>query len=250
MSNKLMFARNIEGRGRRTLKLGRGRYPSAVRAQMDAPIELVIAIIIMVTSMGLAFYVINTTNTDRCLAQLKTQTQQLQEAILDVGLGSAGSKKTVQFALPRCGDQTVTGIQFVKYTAPELCRRCPGHYAGCWQIVPVATTAEGLTRVSDAITCIELPAERVTIEQDQLAGTCTSLSTTPCPDGSTQCLEDLGIGPGLYSASGSSPSTWVTLGNQDARHYLITFNKVLSVGDTKGRTQIKMCAVPVGGRTN
>lgn len=212
-----------------------------MRGQADAPIELVVAIIILVTSMGLAFFVMQQTETGRCLATLKTQTQQLQEAILDVGLGSAGSKKTVRFTMPRCGDQTVESIQFVKYTSPELCRRCPGHYAGCWQIVPIAKTANGLERVNDAITCIELPAERVSIEQAQLTdNSCTILQQTPCSEGGNACEDQLGISPEI-----SARSTWVTLGSEGARQYLITFNKILSVGDLKGHTQIKMCAQPV-----
>ncbi len=222
-----------------------------MRGQADAPIELVIAIIIMVTSMGMAFYVINESSENKCLATLKTQTQLLQEAILDVGLGSSGTKKTVRFSMPRCGDQTIVGIQFVKYNSAELCRKCPGHYAGCWQIVPLADTKDGLTRIPEAITCIELPAERVTILQDELtSGRCSPLSETPCPDGSQECLEQLGITSNIYTPRTTGPSNWVTLGNQESRHFLITFNKVLSVGDVTGHTQIKMCALPVGTRTN
>jgi len=236
---------------RKNVKLGGNSVsPRFRRGQADAPIELVIAIIIMVTSLGMAFYVINTSKADQCLATLKTQTQQLQEAILDVGLGSAGSKKTVRFQMPRCGDQTIVGIQFVKYESAELCRRCPGHYDGCWQIVPLADTKDGLTRIPEAITCIELPAKRVTIEQDQLTGSCSRLSDTPCPDRSTECLEQLGITSNIYSGAVSDPTKWVTLGNEESRQFLITFNKVLSVGDLTGHTQIKMCAVPVGARTN
>lgn len=216
---------------------GRGRIPFAVRGQMDAPIELVVAIIILVTSMGLAFYVMGQTETGRCLATLKTQTQQLQEAILDVGLGSAGSKKTVRFQMPRCGDQTIESIQFVKFTNPELCKRCPGHYAGCWQIVPVARTADGLTRVNDAITCIELPAERVSIEDQGSQDGCEEIRPAPCSDGSSSCADDLGISPDI-----AAHSTWRTLGSDNTRHYLITFNKILSVGVLQGQTQIKMCA--------
>lgn len=234
-----MFTHKNEGRGRKNLKLGRGSVPPAVRGQMDAPIELVVAIIILVTSMGLAFYVMGQTETGRCLATLKTQTQQLQEAILDVGLGSAGSKKTVRFSMPRCGDQTIESIQFVKFTNPELCKRCPGHYAGCWQIVPVAKTKDGFERVSDAITCIELPAERVSIEDQGTQQGCTELRVTPCSDGSHACEADLGISPDI-----AARSNWVTLGSSDTRQYLITFNKILSVGDLRGHTQIKMCAVP------
>lgn len=234
------FAREFEGRVRKTLKLGRGRFPSAVRGQMDAPVELVVAIIILVTSMGLAFYVMGQTETGRCLATLKTQTQQLQEAILDVGLGGAGSKKTVRFSMPRCGDQTIESIQFVKYTSPELCKRCPGQYNGCWQIVPIARTADGLVRVNDAVTCIELPAERMSIEQGQTTGTqCSILRNTPCSDGSHACEEQLGITPDILTRS-----KWVTLASEDSRQYLITFNKILSVGDLKGHTQIKVCAEP------
>ncbi len=218
-----------------------------MRAQVDAPVELVIAIIILVMSMGLAFHVMRTTETNQCLAALKTQTQQLQEAILDVGLGSVGTKKTVKFSMPRCGDKLVEGLQFVRFSSAELCKKCPGHYNGCWQISPVAKTADGLVRVNDAITCIELPAERVSIVQDvSRESGCVELSTTPCPDKSTRCLETLGIGPNIYSPGSTTSSQWTTLGSEASKNYLITFNKVLSVESSGGHTDILVCAKPLG----
>ncbi|MBI4360563.1 hypothetical protein HY572_02195 [Candidatus Micrarchaeota archaeon] len=213
------------------------------RGQVDAPIELVIAIIILVMSMGLAFFVINSTNEGKCINELKSQTQQLQQAILDVGLGSTGTQKTVRFYMPRCGDKTVEAVQFVKFTSPQFCKRCPGAYNGCWQIIPLARTADGLVQLNDAVVCVDLPAQRVSINPD--AGqNCAALTNHACPQGLSGCSDrQLGLSSGALQNS-----VWQTLGRGDdgARHYLITLRKdVSSSGLGFENAEIKVCAEPV-----
>lgn len=214
-----------------------------VRGQVDAPIELVIAIIILVMSMGLAFFVIQQTETGKCINELKTQTQQLQQAILDVGLGSTGTQKTVRFYMPRCGDKTIEAVQFVKFTSPEFCRRCPGAYNGCWQIVPLARTPNGLVQLNDAVVCVDLPAQRVSINPDS-GQNCAVLTNSPCPSGLSGCSDrQLGL-----SSGARQNSVWQTLGREEngARHYLITLRKdVSSSGLGFENAEIKVCAQSV-----
>lgn len=225
----------------------------AVRGQVDAPIELVIAIIILVMSMGLAFFVINSTNEGKCVNELKSQVQQLQQAILDVGLGSTGTQKTVRFYMPRCGDKTVEAVQFVKFTTPEFCRRCPGAYNGCWQIIPLARTADGLVQLNDAVVCVDLPAQRTSIRQDELSsgsGECVALSSVKgcgnVPDCSNQ---KLGYSQSVFQHS----KDWSTLarGESGARHYLITLRKFTASGGAGSSSQgyeaseIRVCAKAV-----
>ncbi len=232
--------RSFGGRVRRTLKLGRGCSPSAVRGQVDAPIELVIAIIILVASLSLAFFVIQQSETGRCIATLKTQVQHLQEAILDVGLGSAGTKKTVRFDMPRCGDKTVEGLQFVNFKRAEFCRACPGSFNGCWQIIPLARTAQGLVQMREAATCIDLPSERITLNPaPQTLGACQLLSNSPCPSGNN-CVSELGISQSLLNRENA---VWQTFSREGSTHYVIDLRKyVSSRGTTVENSEIQICA--------
>lgn len=214
------------------------------RGQVDAPIELVVAIIVLVMSMALAFYVINEAATGRCLADLKTQTQHLQESMLDVALGSTGSKKTVTFTMPRCGDRNVEALEFVQFKAAEFCRLCPGHFGGCWQIIPVAKTKDGLVQVTESITCVELPAENVRITQEQR---CERLSDTACPPGVGGCEDQLGITKGVRDKA-----IFRTLGSSSSKTFTITFTKATVGVDIAGTgseaSEIRICAQ--SGRVN
>jgi hypothetical protein len=213
---------------------------STSRGQVDAPIELVIAIIILVSSMGLAFYVIQQTQNNTCIASLKTQVQHLQEGILDVGLGSAGTKKTVRFEMPRCGDKTVEGLQFVNFKKAEYCRACPGNFNGCWQIIPLARSAQGLVQLREAATCIDLPSDRITInkDEDRPGSSCAPLSTNPCPVGKS-CSE-LGIPSNLLDGDNA---LWQTFTRSGSTHYVIELQKYVSSRNTNvENSEIRICA--------
>ncbi|MDP2717715.1 MAG: hypothetical protein Q8P02_03150 [Candidatus Micrarchaeota archaeon] len=208
---------------------------------MDAPIELVIAIIVLVASLSLAFFVIQQSETGRCIASLKTQVQHLQQAILDVGLGSAGTKKTVRFDMPRCGDKTVEGLQFVNFKKAEFCRACPGNFNGCWQIIPLARTSQGLVQLREAATCIDLPSERISINPaPQTSGSaCQRLSDSPCPAGNN-CLSDLGISQSLVDRDNA---IWQTFTREGSTHYVIDLRKyVSSRGTNVENSEIQLCA--------
>lgn len=226
-----------------------------MKGQVDAPIELVIAIIVLVMSMAIAFTVINQSETGKCMATLKMQTQQLQEAMLDVALGSAGSKKSTTFTMLRCGDKSVEALQFVQFKSPEFCRLCPGHYGGCWQIIPVARTRDGLVQLTDATTCVELPAEGVRLTS---AGgeACSALQLDPC-GGLKNCdYGEMGLPPSLRPTSGeqAAKAIWRTLGSDSSKTFLITFTKATAGGErivgggASETSEIRICAEPGSGR--
>ncbi|MFH1056721.1 MAG: hypothetical protein V1717_02925, partial [Candidatus Micrarchaeota archaeon] len=132
------------------------------KAQVSAPIELLVAVIILAMTMALGLKVIGDVQEGRCLATLKTQTQQLKNAMLDVALGSSGTARTVYFSFPTCGKSDIVGLQFVLYTKPEYCRLCPGTYGHCWQVVPLAKDPSAKDRffqVIDAISCVNMAGD-------------------------------------------------------------------------------------------
>jgi hypothetical protein len=140
-----------------------------MKAQADMPVELVIAVIIMIMSTALAFLLINQSNEDKCLAELKTQTDVLQQAVYGVGLASPPTSRTVQFRPIQCGGRTIEALQFVHYEDWQYCGLCASRYGGCWQIIPIATDKSGTTvkhiPLYKSISCIDL-AGNVWIEKD------------------------------------------------------------------------------------
>lgn len=140
-----------------------------MKGQADMPVELVIAVIIMIMSTALAFLLINQSNEDKCLAELKTQTDVLQQAVYGVGLASPPTSRTVQFRPIQCGGRTIEALQFVWYSQPEYCGLCASRYGGCWQIIPVATdNTQSVVKhipLYKSISCVDM-AGNVVIEED------------------------------------------------------------------------------------
>jgi hypothetical protein len=227
-----------------------------MKGQVDAPIELVIAVIILVLSMALGFYVIQQSETGRCLAQLRASTQHLQEAMQDIALGSTGTRKTVFFDMPKCGGLKVDVVWFVYFDKPEFCHACSTNYGGCWQIVPGSKTDIGYVRLEDAVACVNMPGKRIEL-QPKGGEACVQLSSNPCPIG------DRG-GTGPNSGSGDvcnanvpksvwtgraddSPSRWQTLGREYAS-YTITLEKSVAISENGGGEigVINICAQQPG----
>ncbi|MFH0835602.1 MAG: hypothetical protein V1834_00375 [Candidatus Micrarchaeota archaeon] len=214
-----------------------------MKAQMEAPVELFVAVIILALSMSLAFFVFQQTQTGQCISTLKTEVNKLQAAMQDVSLASPPTRKTVDFVMPSCPEARVEGIQFVRFNDPNLCRLCPSHYGGCWQIRPVTYVGEGtnkiLVPITDAIACVELSGD-VDIHQapsSSCQGTpetpVVDFEVVPCPDG-TDCNTDL-------SSSITSDAIWNTLGRGTGRVFEITLTKGISTGS--GQTaKIELCA--------
>ncbi|PIN95929.1 hypothetical protein COU39_03505, partial [Candidatus Micrarchaeota archaeon CG10_big_fil_rev_8_21_14_0_10_60_32] len=218
-----------------------GLRPRLLRAQVDAPIELFVAIIVLMASMSLAFYLMQQTDEGKCTAQLRTETEKLQSAMLDVALASPPTSRTVAFEMPRCGKINVQILQFVYYSEPEYCRACPSHYGGCWQIIPVSIDRDGkYTTVSDAVSCIQMSGD-MRLEADE---TCGALSGNPCPVDAPDCGSGVtGISSKVWNGNPEdSPSRWVTFGKQDTTVYRITLTKTTTLIGHEGEAgSIKIC---------
>ncbi len=209
-----------------------------MKGQTDAPIGLFVAVIILAVSMGLAFSLMGQTNESKCLAQLKTETEKLQSAMLDVALASPPTSRTITFEMPRCGNINVEALQFVYYSNPEYCRFCPAHYGGCWQIVPVSVDSEGkYSTVSDAVSCIQMAGQ-------------IQLSNEGCEDGGVELndkpwrkqddREEAGVTDEVLKSS-----RWLTLGRDSStRTYKITLTKGVSLKDGVEVGLIKVCVQP------
>ncbi len=178
----------------------------ALRGQVEAPIELFVAVIILAMSMALAFYVINTTGEAQCLAEMRSQVRSLESAMADVAIGSPPTSRQATFYMKACGTKRVEGIRFVKYASPEFCRACPGYTAGCWKIEPVyVDPGDGkLKPVDEASLCVEMPMD-IGVEDEYNpvcpGGTvaspcfkdtkCIPLNDEPCPSEVGGCKPDI-----------------------------------------------------------
>lgn len=209
------------------------------RGQVDAPVELFVAVIVLMASMSLAFYLMNQTNESKCIAQLKTETDKLQSAMLDIALASPPTSRTITFEMPRCGNINIEVLQFVYYSNPEYCRLCPAHYGGCWQIVPISVDRYGqYSVVSDAVSCVQMSGD-LWITQDD-SGDCLDLNAKPCPN--ANCPFDItGV-----SDSVLDDSRWQTFGKQSGSSvYKITLTKGTSqMGEQGEAGTIKICIKP------
>ena len=64
------------------------------KAQVEAPVELFIAIIVLAMSMALAFMVMSQTEEGKCIATLKTEIDALKSAMNEVAIGASGTSNT------------------------------------------------------------------------------------------------------------------------------------------------------------
>lgn len=220
------------------------------KGQVEAPIELVVAVIVLAMSLALAFYVMGRTDESKCISMLKTETEKLQSAMLDVALGSPPTSRTVYFKMPKCGSIDVQVLQFVYYNDPTYCKLCPSHYGGCWQIIPASVSKQGddnvLVPVTDAISCINMAGEiEITEAGCSDAG---RLTNDPCPSAS----EIQPCNPRLSSTLRESAS-WASFygGRGGFRNYEINLTKQTAVTGSPSRQvgQIRVCIAPVGQAT-
>ncbi|HIH20747.1 TPA: hypothetical protein HA244_05765 [Candidatus Micrarchaeota archaeon] len=210
------------------------------KSQVSAPIELFVAVIILALTLSIGWSVINTTSQAKCEAKLKTQTQNLKNAMLDVALGSSGTSRTVYFQFPSCGSQQTIGLQFVLYQKPEYCRLCTGTYGYCWQVVPIAKDPASpgkFVQISNAISCVNMAGD-IQISRDAADAQCVELSSKPCLNENNCNAADYGI-----SREVLDNSRWSTLSGERSSAFDIVLTKKTVLG-TNGEEQgsIEVCA--------
>lgn len=214
-----------------------------LRSQTDAPIELVIAIIILVSSLAIAMLLMNNITDQQCYSELRGEVQKLQLAMQDLALQSPPSSRKITFVMPSCGKAQIDVLRFVAYTKPEYCRACPGHFAGCWR-VEMATFDNELGRyvqstdLYNAGVCVDIAGDMDLIDETEIdpgkAGYCQVLGDSPCPTGNAlDCTFDKSsvlksaFDTSSEEAIKNSPSRWQTLG-KEKRAYEITLRKTIA----------------------
>lgn len=218
------------------------------RSQVSAPIELFVAVIILAMTLALGMKVLNDVEEGKCIAALKTQTQSLKNAMLDVALGSSGTKKTIYFTFPSCGGKKVEGLQFVLYLDPAYCRLCQGNYGYCWQIVPVARDPDNRDRfapVSDAISCVNMAGN---LQLSVCSSGSSLFSDTPCFKGDPSCTPSkYGLVTSVWDPTAlpeNQKSKWQTLAATGSRSYYLTLSKTTTLSRSEEQGSIELCAVP------
>ncbi len=226
--------------------------------------EVLIATIILGMSMGIVFFALRNIEDTRCVASLKASTVSLQNAMLDVALGSPPTQRRVVFTMPQCGDKSVEALRFVYYKKRELCRLCPGQYSGCWIIEPTVYDAKlrKLYTLVDAATCVNMPADIGIVSvpsSDDPTCLGNQMTCTPCPEQSPDgsrliCMPGVHNVPAtVYAASSSctsanpaSQSLWSTFGRKrgDPRTFIFELSK--AVGPSAAGI-IKVCPKKAGG---
>lgn len=157
------------------------------RAQSSAPIELVVAVIILIASMSLAFMVLQSTQSAQCVDKLRADMRGLQNIMLDVALGSPSTSRVVDLQLQSCGDLNLQAIRIVYYNKREYCGRCGSTGSGCWVIEPLTLDAneKRYFPVYEASTCIPptLPGKAELVSDEECQATAqSSVTTNACPD--------------------------------------------------------------------
>ena len=235
------------------------------RSQVSAPIELVVAIIILVTSITLALFVLNDVGRTQCSAQLKSEVQKLQLAMQDLALQSPPSTRQMFFTMPSCKDFSVDAVRFVYFNDPKYCRECPGQLGGCWKIDlatykptsdgEIGSYAQQSQSLSSASVCVDIAGDLELIDENLNGANpeCVSLSPNPCPattpDGQPispgECSALVsGVPSTIYREGANSPAHYLTLGKSSRadRVFKVELKKGLYTGSQGETGAIYVCA--------
>jgi hypothetical protein len=214
-----------------------------MKGQVEAPIELVVAVIILIASMAIAFNIMNQSGEEQCITKLKTQLTRLAEDLVDVQQGSPPTSKSVPFTLYSCGSIAVDGIRFAYYQNPAYCGLCRTGFGGCWVIEPLQKDPQTLQHrpVERTSVCVDMPGAVV------INPVCQDLSSSerlvdyqkPCPDGTGPSGENEiidgkcpGVPENIWKESADNPSFWNTFIRESggAQTYVIELTKAGGAG--------------------
>lgn len=220
-----------------------------LRGQTSAPVELVVAIIVMAMSMGMALMIMGNTSTAQCEDQIKAGMRSLSSAMLDVSLGSPPTSREIKLQLGTCGSYNVEAIRFVRYSRATFCADCPSASGGCWKIIPVSydKKLQEYTPIRNAITCVDLP-QAIQLKQTNTCATpdtaALELSKTACPpEAVTQdgyCNEKKYGSE--YNTEQNNAAAWLTMGKTKSEiNYAVILSKDMPTGDEQA---ISVCVRP------
>ncbi|MFH0973370.1 MAG: hypothetical protein V1817_01105 [Candidatus Micrarchaeota archaeon] len=159
------------------------------KSQVEAPIELFVAVIILTMSMALALNVWNSMQEQQCVARIKTTMSRVQNALVSIAISSPPTTRIETIDFPRCGNYNIKAVQFAYFSKPEYCRLCPGQYGGCWQLIPLSYGSDGTySTLTDAITCVQTSGQ-ISLAWDGDDSACSgggsedNFNNCPCPTG-------------------------------------------------------------------
>lgn len=214
------------------------------RGQSSGPIELVVAVIVMMASMGLAFMVFSNSESARCTNQLHAQIRGVEAALIDVALGSPSTTREVNLELGKCGDLNVEGVRVVYYSKPSFCQRCPSTGSGCWVLEPLtySTKTQSYAVVGDAATCVNIPGQ-IALEVNDNQNTCfgeSKVNQDACPLNAKDDAsgENCGI-PSTAIETANGPKVLTLSKTTSERQYKIRITKGYS--QASGTPALSVC---------
>jgi len=234
--------------------------PGFSRGQVEAPIELLVSVIILAMSLALAFSVINSSNESQCIAQMRSDVRALESAMVDVAIGSPPTTREVSFAMRTCGTKKVEGLRFVKYKSVDFCKAdCASYANGCWKIEPVYVDSGDklLKPIQEATLCINMPLDMGVEDESSPTSSdlpsnknCEELVDNPCPDRLDSTCKLSSALTKIQADSDTRPY-WRTLGTSKdgARTFTLKLTKrlylgILGAGEAAGQKgYIGVCAL-------
>ncbi|OIO25357.1 hypothetical protein AUJ14_04460 [Candidatus Micrarchaeota archaeon CG1_02_55_22] len=228
--------------------------------------ELLIGVIILSMSMAVVFFAMQNIQQSQCIADIRSQTINLENAILDVALGAPPTQRKVPYSFVQCGGSTLESIRFIYYGDAAFCRRCPYALKGCWIVQPTVYDAKTnrMYPVEDASVCINMPAEiDLQVLDPVLCGQAPLAydnSKTPWPkyipgtitpvSGSPSDLQHLGnVIPTVYSGPSScndGTSCWTTFSRTSSTPRNLVFRIEKSINPSTSIGVVKICPLPPG----
>jgi hypothetical protein len=220
---------------------------SRSRSQVSAPIELFVAVIIMSLSIALSFYIYSNFNEAYCEYQIRTNNDNLKDAMQKAAISYWGSSEPASYEMPRCGRAPVQAVRFVRYPDARYCKACPSSFKGCWRIEPLTYDAENgvFAPITDASVCVSL-AEDLNIEaasEDEC-----NAADSACPKGvdASQCASKSGYPANIYNnLILTGGADWVTFarGAQGYSSFRMRIEKRPSSGTASGAAgTLRVCA--------
>lgn len=210
------------------------------RGQSSAPIELVVAVIVMMASMGLAFMVFSNSESARCTNQLHSQIRGVEAILIDVALGSPSTTREVNLELGKCGDLNVEGVRVVYYSKPSFCQKCPSTGRGCWVLEPLtySTKTQSYAVIGDASTCVNVPGQvELQVEKPESCVAEEKISLTACPVNAK--VDDSGGDCGVPSDATSGPKIATLSKVSSERQYKLRVSKGYSTAG--GVPMLNLC---------
>lgn len=207
-----------------------------MRGQVEAPMELVVGIIIFGMSITLAFYVMNQAQYADCLKQVRGEMEKIQLAMQDVAIGYQGTQREIFVNLPRCAGK-VKAIRIGYFPDPAFCFSCAGKYSGCWKIEPLVydVNLKDYNVLAGASVCVDVPGN-----VDLYAGGgCLKLSDSTCPTNDPMCKTG-GVPPATLTKY--TKMSFMTLATEETV-YTLRMRKGVTLG-TEGKEvgAIEICA--------